>query len=44
MEYKIMQEKSWLTTVIGIGKEGHRLMHEVQSHMVCENFSTKYNG
>ena len=32
-----MQEKSWLTTVIGIGKEGHRLMHEVQSHMVCEN-------
>ena len=32
-----MQEKSWFTTVIGIGKEGHRLMHEVQSRMVCEN-------
>jgi len=31
-----MREKSWLTTVIGIGKEGHRLMHDVQSHMVCE--------
>ena len=32
-----MQEKSWFTTVIGIGQEGHRLMHEVQSRMVCEN-------
>ena len=32
-----MQEKSWFTTVIGIGKEGHHLMHEVQSRMVCEN-------
>lgn len=32
-----MQEKSWLTTVVGIGKKGHRLMHEVQSRMVCEN-------
>ena len=32
-----MREKTWLTTVIGIGKEGHRLMHDVQSHMVCEN-------
>lgn len=32
-----MQEKSWFTTVIGIGNEGHRLMHEVQSRMECEN-------
>ena len=32
-----MQESSWLTTVIGIGKEGHRLLHEVQSRMASED-------
>ena len=32
-----MQEKSWFTTVVGIGEKGHCLMHEVQSRMVCEN-------
>ena len=32
-----MREKIWFTTVIGIGNEGHRLMHEVQSRMECEN-------
>ena len=40
-----MQEKSWITTVIGIGKEGYRLLHEVQSRMASEDSdATKDDG
>ena len=39
-----MQEKSWLSTVIGIGKDGHRLLHEVQSRMASENSDATKDG
>ena len=31
-----MQEKAWISTVVGIGERGHILLHEVQSRMESE--------
>lgn len=36
-----MQEKSWLTTVIGIGEKGNILLSEVQSRMIAEETDAK---
>jgi len=38
-----MQEKSWLTTVVGIGEKGHILLREVKSRMESEKDDTTKN-